>query len=274
MTLCRTLAIFGLMGLLSWPLAADASIFYCRDKSGRTWMTNKKVKGARCKLAIKTPKKKVAKKKAPRAAKTTAPPRPTQPVPVPAASRPNPPAALPPPTYRPPPRNTVEIIWPGQPTPMPAARSVVADRPGRRDEPKKRSEREALYAPYVEEAAALHDLPEPLINAIVRAESNFRYRSRDKTTGAKGLMMLRPGLARDLGLADRFDARGNILAGARQLRRLANRLNGDLSRVIAAWHQGYSGGDTAVVDVERSARYVQRVLDYYYGYVDAAEPRP
>lgn len=135
------------------------------------------------------------------------------------------------------------------------------------DEPASRAGRESLYRPYIEEAAALYDVPEEFIKAIIRVESNFTYRAVSGA-GAQGLMQLMPGTAREMGVTDVFDARQNILGGARLLRTLANRYGGDIVQVLSA----YCSGSGAVarrggaVPSEDADRYVRAVLDYYYQY--------
>ena len=73
-----------------------------------------------------------------------------------------------------------------------------------------------------------------------------------------GLMQLMPGTARELHVACPFDARENILAGARYLRQLRDRF-GSWSHALAA----YNAGPTAVLRdrIPRvTRRYVRRVL--------------
>ncbi|TNF27130.1 MAG: lytic transglycosylase domain-containing protein [Deltaproteobacteria bacterium] len=137
---------------------------------------------------------------------------------------------------------------------------------GTGDEPVSREGREDLYGPYIEEAARLYDLPEPFIKAIIRIESNFKYRALSPV-GAQGLMQLMPVTAREMGVADPWDPRQNILGGARLLRLLANRHRGDIVKVLSS----YCSGSGAVqkkggIPNEAAEGYVRAVLDYYYQY--------
>jgi len=134
------------------------------------------------------------------------------------------------------------------------------------DEPDDRSAREALYAAYFDEAAELYELPEAFLRAVARVESNFRYRAKSGA-GAMGLMQLMPGTARDMGVSDVWDPRSNVLGGGRLLRVLADRFDGDMVKVLAAYHAG--GGAVADADgipYEATESYVRSVLDYYYQY--------
>jgi hypothetical protein len=53
-------------------------------------------------------------------------------------------------------------------------------------------------------------------------------------------MQLMPDTARQLGVADSFDARQNIFGGAQYLRSLLDRFGGDLSLALAAYNAGPS----------------------------------
>ena len=88
-------------------------------------------------------------------------------------------------------------------------------------------ERMRLFEMHIREAAKLYQLPEAFLRAIVLVESNF---SPDAVSqdGAMGLMQLMPTTALNMGVLDAFDPRQNVLGGARYLRMLANRFNGDL----------------------------------------------
>jgi soluble lytic murein transglycosylase-like protein len=71
-----------------------------------------------------------------------------------------------------------------------------------------------------------------------------------------------------MGVLNAFDPRQNVLGGARYLRVLANRFNGDLVLTVAAYNAGegaiqrYHG----VPPYLETRRYVQRVLHHYYAF--------
>ncbi len=143
------------------------------------------------------------------------------------------------------------------------------------DEPDDRAGREKLYGPYFEEAASLYTLPVAFLRGVARAESNFRYRIKGGA-GEMGMMQLMPAVAREMGVADPWDPRSNILGGARLLRILADRWKGDLVKVISAYNAG--SGAVASADgipYEATENYVRTVLDYYYQYKsELAGPAP
>ena len=74
-----------------------------------------------------------------------------------------------------------------------------------------------------------------------------------------------------MGVRDAFDPRQNILGGSRYLRVLANGFSGDLILTIAAYNAGpgavqrYRG----VPPYAETQRYVQRVLGWYWQYMQA-----
>lgn len=146
----------------------------------------------------------------------------------------------------------------------PARPSASRDRVPARD---RSPDRYSRYDAVIREAARLYQLPEPFIRAVMRVESDFSP-SVVSSAGAMGLMQLMPRTAAAMGVRDPFDARQNIFGGARYLRILANKFNGDLVLTVAA----YNAGEGAVMryrgvpPYEETRRYVQRVLTYYYAF--------
>lgn len=129
------------------------------------------------------------------------------------------------------------------------------------------------YDGLIDEAARLYQLPEPFIRAVMRVESDFNPTVVSRA-GAMGLMQLMPKTARSMGVSDPFDARQNILGGARYLRILANRFKGDLVLTVAAYNAGegavqkYNG----IPPYKETQRYVRRVLKHYYSYRSGSTP--
>ncbi len=125
--------------------------------------------------------------------------------------------------------------------------------------------RYSRYDTFILEAAALYQIPETLIRAVIKVESDYDPRVVSRV-GAMGLMQLMPVTAKGEGLADAFDPRLNILAGTRQLRRWANKYNGDLVLTLAAYSAGpgsvarYGGN---VPPYETTQRYIRMVLAEY-----------
>ena len=125
------------------------------------------------------------------------------------------------------------------------------------------------YAHCFSRAASAHDLPETLLLAVARGESNFEPRARS-SANAYGLMqILWPGTAKHLGLqqlSEVLDPCTNVDAGARYLKELQQRYDGNLHRSLAAYNYGpgripVSGGRLPDGAVWYSA-YIQRHLDF------------
>jgi len=128
-------------------------------------------------------------------------------------------------------------------------------------------DRYALYNSHIREAARLYQLPEAFLRAVIKVESDF-VPDVVSVDGAMGLMQLMPRTAASMGVSAPFDPRQNILGGARYLRVLANRFNGDLVLTVAAYNAG--GGAVAryqgVPPYDETRRYVRRVLSFYYAF--------
>lgn len=80
-----------------------------------------------------------------------------------------------------------------------------------------------------------------LLYSVMHQESSFKSHAVSPK-GARGLMQLMPGTAIRFGVTNIFDPRQNIEGGARYLRFLTDRFNGELSLVLA----GYNAGEGAV----------------------------
>lgn len=128
-------------------------------------------------------------------------------------------------------------------------------------------DRYSRYDSFIAEASRLYHMPQPLIRAVMRVESDFSPEVVSHA-GAMGLMQLMPRTAASMGVRDPFDARQNIFGGTRFLRILANKFNGDLILTIAA----YNAGEGAVMryrgipPYRETQRYVGNVLRYYYAF--------
>lgn len=127
--------------------------------------------------------------------------------------------------------------------------------------------RATLYDGYIREASQLYRIPEALIRAVIKVESNFDPRAVSPAN-AHGLMQLIPSTAERMMVDDIFDPRQNILGGVRYLRILANTFNGNLQLTVA----GYNAGEGAVAryggipPYQETQNYVVHVLSYYEQY--------
>jgi soluble lytic murein transglycosylase-like protein len=123
------------------------------------------------------------------------------------------------------------------------------------------------YGEWIRQAAGLYQIPEELVRAIIRCESDYDPRAVS-VSGARGLMQLMPDTALLMQVRDIDDPRENIFGGVRLLRVLANEFNGDLELTVAA----YNAGDGAVIRAggippfAETRDYVVNVTKYYRRY--------
>jgi soluble lytic murein transglycosylase-like protein len=89
----------------------------------------------------------------------------------------------------------------------------------------------------VREAAMKNRLDPDFVSSVIKAESNFKVHAVSKK-GAQGLMQLMPGTAAQLGVADPFDPRANIEAGAAHLSALLDLYHDDAIKALAAYNAG------------------------------------
>lgn len=122
----------------------------------------------------------------------------------------------------------------------------------------------APFLGHVRAAASRYGVPEALLHAVIRVESNFNPRAVSPR-GARGLMQLMPATASWLGVADAFDPVENIDAGARYLRQLLDEFDQDVHLAVAAYNAGPTavkrwGGVPRFTETEQ---YVPRVLGHF-----------
>lgn len=145
-------------------------------------------------------------------------------------------------------------------TPMAAADEVAPDRLA---EGPRLPEPDQPFASAIDEAALRHRIDPKLLHALIAVESAYRVRAVSPA-GAGGLAQLMPATARDLGVADRFDAGANVLGGAAYLARQLLRFR-DVRLALAA----YNAGPERVARLGRVPRiaeteaYVASVVDCY-----------
>ncbi|MFZ5453554.1 MAG: lytic transglycosylase domain-containing protein [Thermodesulfobacteriota bacterium] len=115
----------------------------------------------------------------------------------------------------------------------------------------------------IKNAAARHQVPEELVKAVIKVESNF---NPDATShmGAMGLMQLMPGTARDLGVQRPYDPAENINGGTKYLRELLDRYDGNVAKAVAAYNCGMGNVEKGRLPQE-TRNYLQLVKRYYNG---------
>jgi Rod binding domain-containing protein len=117
------------------------------------------------------------------------------------------------------------------------------------------------FEPTIKAAATVFGLSTDLIKAVILHESGGNPRAVSHK-GAKGLMQLTDGTARDLGVTNPFDPVQNIFGGARFLAGLLKKFGGDLELALASYNAGpgavlkYGG----IPPFKETQEYVRRIV--------------
>ena len=90
------------------------------------------------------------------------------------------------------------------------------------------------YRAMFEEAARQAGIPPSLLAAVSYQESHWNPRAKSPT-GVRGMMMLTQPVAKSLGVTSRLDARQNIYAGARYLRKLLDMFGDEVPEPDRTW---------------------------------------
>ena len=102
-----------------------------------------------------------------------------------------------------------------------------------------------------------------LLKSIAKAESNFNPTAVSHA-GAVGIMQLMPTTAQSLGVTNSYDARQNIMGGAKYISSLLSKYNGDTSLALAAYNAG--SGNVAkyggIPPFAETQNYVKKVMAY------------
>lgn len=117
----------------------------------------------------------------------------------------------------------------------------------------------------INEMAEKYNLDPALLAAMAEQESGFNQ-SAQSETGAMGIMQLMPGTAEGLGV-DPSDLRGNLEGGAKYLRQMLDKYDGDVEKALAAYNAGPGSLDSVNGDISKlsgeTQKYVPSVMERY-----------
>jgi soluble lytic murein transglycosylase-like protein len=127
----------------------------------------------------------------------------------------------------------------------------------------------------IQQTAERHNVDPALIRAVIAAESAYQPGATSRK-GAQGLMQLMPGTAQELGVGNAYDPRQNIDAGARYLRALLEKYDGDLDKALAAYNAGEGAVARAhgVPNYAETRAYVRKVTNNYFHPGSGRQPNP
>lgn len=117
----------------------------------------------------------------------------------------------------------------------------------------------------INEMAEKYNLDPALLAAMAEQESGFNQ-SAQSEAGAMGIMQLMPGTAKGLGV-DPSDLRGNLEGGAKYLRQMLDKYDGDVEKALAAYNAGPGSLDSVNGDISQlsgeTQKYVPSVMERY-----------
>lgn len=98
------------------------------------------------------------------------------------------------------------------------------------------------YESIFDKASQTYGVDKNLLLAVAKTESNFNPNATS-SVGAKGIMQLMDATAKELGVTDSYNPEQNIMAGAKYLRQLLDRYNGDTTKALASYNGGMGNVD-------------------------------
>jgi len=116
----------------------------------------------------------------------------------------------------------------------------------------------------IKTAAKQAGLDPKLVQAVIRAESNFNPEAQSHK-GAFGLMQVMPRTAEECGIHRPKHVTNHLMGACFCLRKLINRYRGDLKLALAAYNAGVANVKKydGIPPFKETQQYVKKVLKFY-----------
>lgn len=120
---------------------------------------------------------------------------------------------------------------------------------------------QAELSKMIDSVAREHSVDPALVREVARQESGF-HPCAVSSKGAVGLMQLMPSTQAQLEVRDPFDPQESLSAGAKLLKQLLDRYQGDLALALSAYNAGISRVDRtfSVPEIPETKDYVTDIL--------------